>query len=755
MTPGTGRRCGAPPRRWVRWAPHATTDRSGPSRFPPGRVHWHNSIHHHRRGSDPCASAPSSASRPLHCSPSPPVAATTTTPAQRPRPRHRPPPTDRHDGHHRGRLHQRRLDVSRAGGDAVAAGQPFPAARCEENKAAGKIRYLSGFDFAATASIIDVVMAERAGLLRRPLPRRRAAARVLDVQLPDHRRRPGRDRVGRLVQRGRRLRHRQRRRARRHRRRGAHRHRQPDHEAGRGGDARRRQGQDDRREGQDPGQRGRDARRRRARRGHRLPDRAARRLRPDRPLPPRGHRRVPRLQEQRAGPARSGRADVRPVRPDEVRRPRLVRDPLRHQGVGRRPPDGDGGLPAGDDEGPRRRPRRSRTRPPRRRSTSSRPTATRATCRWRARRTGGTPTPRRCRPRPRPAPASASPTSPPCSRSSTPTPRSACSAAPRPTRRRSSTPPPSSRSTTAPRSSGPAADPIRVLRVIGVSEVGTLHRPHSDAPQTLGWGSAQVGGGAGIIVGVIEHLRAAWDELTAPGAPFAMSTIDVRGVPTRVFDSAPPTMRAIWDVHAFFGDRTYVVYEDEHHTYAEIGAQVRSLAHHLRDVHGVGHGDRVALAMRNYPEWVVGYWAITSIGAAVVGLNAWWTTPELEYGLHDSRPEGADRRRRAHRAGPAGARRPARRAAAGADRRAHRSGAARPTRPLGRRRVGRRCPGRAARRPTSTPTTTPRSSTRRARPGTRRAPSSPTAARSTTSSTSCSGRSSPVPPRPRRSPPAR
>ena len=43
--------------------------------------------------------------------------------------------------------------------------------------------------------------------------------------------------------------------------------------------------------------------------------------------------------------------------------------------------------------------------------------------------------------------------------------------------------------------------------------------------------------------------------------------------------------------------------------------------------------------MRNYPEWVVGYWAITSIGAAVVGLNAWWTTPELAYGLQDSRPK--------------------------------------------------------------------------------------------------------------------
>ena len=83
-----------------------------------------------------------------------------------------------------------------------------------------------------------------------------------------------------------------------------------------------------------------------------------------------------------------------------------------------------------------------------------------------------------------------------------------------------------------------------------MSEVGKLHLPHSDAPQTLGWGWRNWRARAGIIDGVIEHLRAAWDEMTAPGGPFAMSTIDVRGVPTRVFDSAPPTMRAIWDLHA-------------------------------------------------------------------------------------------------------------------------------------------------------------------------------------------------------------
>jgi long-chain acyl-CoA synthetase len=106
-----------------------------------------------------------------------------------------------------------------------------------------------------------------------------------------------------------------------------------------------------------------------------------------------------------------------------------------------------------------------------------------------------------------------------------------------------------------------------------------------------------------------------------------------------VFDAAPPSMRSIWELAASYGDRTYVVYEDERYTYREIDAGVRALAAVLRDEHGVGSGDRVAIAMRNYPEWVVGYWATVSVGAAVVGMNAWWTSQEMSFGLGDSRPK--------------------------------------------------------------------------------------------------------------------
>jgi len=136
---------------------------------------------------------------------------------------------------------------------------------------------------------------------------------------------------------------------------------------------------------------------------------------------------------------------------------------------------------------------------------------------------------------------------------------------------------------------------------------------------------------------VINHYLSARAELDSPGSPFATIISDVRGAPVRVFASAPANLRMLWESTLAHGDKDYLVYEDERYTYAEIHAQVRKFAHYLTS-QGVGRHSRVALAMRNYPEWVVGYWATVSIGAAVVGMNAWWTSPEMEYALNDSQP---------------------------------------------------------------------------------------------------------------------
>ena len=140
-----------------------------------------------------------------------------------------------------------------------------------------------------------------------------------------------------------------------------------------------------------------------------------------------------------------------------------------------------------------------------------------------------------------------------------------------------------------------------------------------------------------MITDVIHHYLAARAELDAPGSPFATTTEVVRGVPLKVFAASPPNMRVLWEASAAHGPKEYLVYEDEHYTYDEVHAQVRKLAAHLV-ANGVHPGSRVAIAMRNYSEWVVSYWASICVGAAAVGMNAWWTAPEMEYALNDSEP---------------------------------------------------------------------------------------------------------------------
>lgn len=124
----------------------------------------------------------------------------------------------------------------------------------------------------------------------------------------------------------------------------------------------------------------------------------------------------------------------------------------------------------------------------------------------------------------------------------------------------------------------------------------------------------------------------------AMGDMFEVGEAEVRGVHLKVFTNAFPSIRAMWQLTAIHGDATYLVYEDRRYTYAQTHAIVNAFAAHLVSI-GVKPGDRVAIAMRNLPEFPMAFWAIVSIGAVAVPLNAWWTGPELSYGLTDSGAE--------------------------------------------------------------------------------------------------------------------
>ncbi len=124
--------------------------------------------------------------------------------------------------------------------------------------------------------------------------------------------------------------------------------------------------------------------------------------------------------------------------------------------------------------------------------------------------------------------------------------------------------------------------------------------------------------------------------LTGPGMPFEMETLCIRGLETRVWRNAPPTLRAEAEAAKAFGkERIFLVYEDERVSFDAFHRAVAAFAAELVRA-GVKPGDRVALVMRNLPEWPVVFYAGVSLGAILAPLNAWWTGPELEYGLADS-----------------------------------------------------------------------------------------------------------------------
>ena len=132
-------------------------------------------------------------------------------------------------------------------------------------------------------------------------------------------------------------------------------------------------------------------------------------------------------------------------------------------------------------------------------------------------------------------------------------------------------------------------------------------------------------------------MTLSWEEacarVSAPGSPFEILE-DEHG--TRRFKLAPPNLRTLFDVARSGGDDIFIVFEDERLSFNDVFAQIDALADALVNRYGIGKGDRVAIGMRNYPEWVMSMLAIISIGGVSVSLNALWVEDEIDYALADS-----------------------------------------------------------------------------------------------------------------------
>ncbi|HEY8155934.1 MAG TPA: class I adenylate-forming enzyme family protein [Myxococcota bacterium] len=124
--------------------------------------------------------------------------------------------------------------------------------------------------------------------------------------------------------------------------------------------------------------------------------------------------------------------------------------------------------------------------------------------------------------------------------------------------------------------------------------------------------------------------------LTAPGAPFELITETVRGLPMRIFKNREKSMREKVATAGLRGETDFLVQGSRRISYGEFARLVWGTAAALRDEQGLRRGDRLAILSFNSPDWLIALFAATSLGGIGVGLNGWWTTEEIEYGLRDS-----------------------------------------------------------------------------------------------------------------------
>lgn len=133
----------------------------------------------------------------------------------------------------------------------------------------------------------------------------------------------------------------------------------------------------------------------------------------------------------------------------------------------------------------------------------------------------------------------------------------------------------------------------------------------------------------------IEQIRSTREEITGPGGFFELEDREIDGHTYKVYKHAPQTSIEIIQNARGHGDAEWIVYEGRRYSYNRFFEEVDTCAAALQRM-GIGPGDRVAIAMRNNPEWTISFTAATLLGAVVVPVNSWGKTEELSYAITDS-----------------------------------------------------------------------------------------------------------------------
>ncbi|MGV8805939.1 MAG: class I adenylate-forming enzyme family protein [Polaromonas sp.] len=127
-------------------------------------------------------------------------------------------------------------------------------------------------------------------------------------------------------------------------------------------------------------------------------------------------------------------------------------------------------------------------------------------------------------------------------------------------------------------------------------------------------------------------------QLTAPGAPFELTELNVNGQTLPAYRNAFASLPAMFDAGRVHGAREFMVYEGDRWSYDRFYQAVDALAGRLQAEHGVKAGERIAIAMRNRPEWAVAFAAVALLGAVPAPLNSFGLQGELLANLRDIKP---------------------------------------------------------------------------------------------------------------------
>lgn len=119
-------------------------------------------------------------------------------------------------------------------------------------------------------------------------------------------------------------------------------------------------------------------------------------------------------------------------------------------------------------------------------------------------------------------------------------------------------------------------------------------------------------------------------KITKKGSAFEVINKNRNGVQYNAFQNLSTNLGEMYEsATSSYGDADFIIYKNERHTFNAMFSHAAAFSVMLQKEYKIKAGDKVVIAMRNYPEWIVAFMGITMFGGVAVPLNAWWQEEEF------------------------------------------------------------------------------------------------------------------------------